>query len=134
MARIKDYDEDLSAPKLLRERERERERARDSKGGFIKKDPPPYLGAEQVLKPKEYFHFDSHGNYKGSSMNLDAIVCFVLTWFKLLVVALMMLLWPIVFIYALNDGIKGYPFKKYAIPYIFILVVWFIIFLYGLVS
>lgn len=31
-------------------------------------------------------------------------------------------------------GIEGYPFKKYAIPYIFILVVWFIIFLYGLVS
>lgn len=43
MARIKDYDEDLSAPKLLRER------ARDSKGRFIKKDLPPYLGAEQVL-------------------------------------------------------------------------------------
>jgi len=42
MARIKDYDEDLSAPKLLRER------ARDSKGRFIKKDLPPYLGSEQV--------------------------------------------------------------------------------------
>lgn len=33
MARIKDYDEDLSAPKLLRER------ARDNKGRFIKKGP-----------------------------------------------------------------------------------------------
>ena len=131
MARIKDYDEDLSAPKLLRER------ARDSKGRFIKKDLPPYLGSEQVLKlkPKTYYHFDSHGNYKGSSMNFDALVCLGFTGFKLLGVALMMLLWPIVFIYvALNDGIEGYPFKKYAIPYIFILVVWFIIFLYGLVS
>ena len=58
MTRIKDYDEDLSAPKLLRER------ARDSKGRFIKKDLPPYLGAEQVLKPKNYYHFDSHGNYE----------------------------------------------------------------------
>ena len=67
-------------------------------------------------------------------MNFDAIVCLGFTWFKLLVVALMMLLWPIVFIYALNDGIERYPFKKYAIPYIFILVVWFIVFLYGLVS
>ena len=121
MARIKDYDEDLSAPKLLRER------ARDSKGRFIKKDLPPYLGSEQVLKPKNYYHFDSHGNF-------DALVCLGFTWFKLLGVALMMLLWPIVFIYALNDGIEGYPFKKYAIPYIFILVAWFIIFLYGLVS
>lgn len=129
MARIKDYDEDLSAPKLLRERARER--ARDSKGRFIKKDLPPYLGAEQVLKPKNYYHFDSHGNYKGSSMNFDALVCLGFTWFKLLVVVLMMLLWPIVFLYALNDGIE---FKKYAIPYIFILVAWFIIFLYGLVS
>lgn len=64
MARIKDYDEDLSAPKLLKER------ARDSKGRFLKKDLPPYLGSEQVLKPKNYYHFDSHGNYKGSSMNL----------------------------------------------------------------
>ena len=128
MARIKDYDEDLSAPKLLRER------ARDNKGGFIKKDPPPYPGPEQVLKPKEYYHFDSHGNYKGSSMNSDAIVCLVFTGFKLLGVALMILLWPIVFIYALHDGIKGYPFKKYAIPYIFILVAWFMIFLYVLVS
>ena len=128
MARIKDYDEDLSAPKLLRER------ARDSKGRFIKKDLPPYLGSEQVLKPKNYYHFDSHGNYKGSSMNFDALVCLGFTWFKLLGVALMMLLWPIVFIYALHDGIEGYPFKKYAIPHIFILVVWFIIFLYGLVS
>lgn len=127
MARIKDYDEDLSAPKLLRER------ARDNKGRFIKKDLPPYLGSEQVLKPKTYYHFDSHGNYKGSSMNFDALVCLGFTGFKLLGVALMILLWPIVFIYALNDGIKGYPFKKYAIPYIFILVVWFIIFLYGLV-
>lgn len=27
-----------------------------------------------------------------------------------------------IYIYALNDGIEGYPFKKYAIPYIFILV------------
>lgn len=53
---------------------------------------------------------------------------------RLLGVALMILLWPIVFIYALNDGIEGYPFKKYAIPYIFILVAWFIIFLYELVS
>lgn len=43
MARIKDYDEDLSAPKLLKER------ARDSKGRFLKKDLPPYLGSEQVL-------------------------------------------------------------------------------------
>lgn len=128
MTRIKDYDEDLSAPKLLRER------ARDSKGRFIKKDLPPYLGAEQVLKPKNYYHFDSQGNYKGSSMNFDAMVCLGFTWFKLLGVALMMLLWPIVFIYALNDGIERYSFKKYAIPYIFILVVWFIIFLYGLVS
>ena len=128
MARIKDYDEDLSAPKLLRER------ARDSKGRFIKKDLPPYLGAEQVLQPKNYYHFDSHGNYKGSSMNFDAMVLLGFTWFKLLGVALMMLLWPIVFIYALNDGIERYPFKKYAIPYIFILVVWFIVFLYGLVS
>lgn len=127
MARIKDYDEDLSAPKLLRER------ARDSKGRF-KKDLPPYIGFEQVLKPKTYYHFDSHGNYKGSSMNFDALVCFGFDCFKLLGVALMMLLWPIVFIYALNDGIEGYPFKKYAIPYIFILVAWFIIFLYGLVS
>lgn len=67
-------------------------------------------------------------------MNFDALVCLGFTWFKLLGVALMMLLWPIVFIYALNDGIEGYPFKKYAIPYIFILVAWFIIFLYGLVS
>ena len=104
MARIKDYDEDLSAPKLLRER------ARDSKGRFIKKDLPPYLGAEQVLKPKNYYHFDSHGNYKGSSMNFDDLVCLGIT------------------------GLEGYPFKKYAIPYIFILVAWFIIFLYGLVS
>ena len=56
MPKIKDYDEDLSAPKLLRER------ARDSKGRFIKKDLPPYLGSEQVLKPKNYYHFDSHGN------------------------------------------------------------------------
>ena len=56
MARIKDYDEDLSAPKLLRER------ARDNKGRFIKKDLPPYLGAELVLNPKNYYHFDSHGN------------------------------------------------------------------------
>lgn len=129
MARIKDYDEDLSAPKLLRER------ARDNKGRFIKKDLPPYLGAEQVLKPKNYYHFDGHGNYKGSSMNFDALVCLGFTWFKLLGVALMMLLWPIVFIYAaLHDGIEGYSFKKYAIPYIFILVAWFIIFLYGLVS
>lgn len=65
----------------------------------------------------------------------DALVCLGFTWFKLLGVALMILLWPIVFIYAaLNDGIEGYPFKKYAIPYIFILVAWFIIFLYGLVS
>lgn len=39
-----------------------------------------------------------------------------------------------IYIYALNDGIEGYPFKKYAIPYIFILVAWFIIFLYELVS
>lgn len=129
MARIKDYDEDLSAPKLLRER------ARDNKGRFIKKDLPPYLGAEQVLKPKNYYHFDGHGNYKGSSMNFDALVCLGFTWFKLLGGALMILLWPIVFIYAaLYDGIEGYPFKKYAIPYIFILVAWFIIFLYGLVS
>lgn len=128
MPKIKDYDEDLSAPKLLRER------ARDSKGRFIKKDLPPYLGSEQVLKPKNYYHFDSHGNYNGSSMNFDALVCIGFTWFKLLGVALMMLLWPIVFIYALHDGIEGYPFKKYAIPYIFILVAWFIIFLYGLVS
>lgn len=128
MARIKDYDEDLSAPKLLRER------ARDSKGRFIKKDLPPYLGSEQVLKPRIYYHFDSHGNYKGSSMNFDALVCLGFTGFKLLGVALMILLWPIVFIYALHDGIEGYPFKKYAIPYIFILVAWFIIFLYGLVS
>lgn len=128
MARIKDYDEDLSAPKLLRER------ARDNKGRFIKKDLPPYLGFEQVLKPKNYYHFDSHGKYKGSSMNFDALVCLGFTGFKLLGVALMMLLWPIVFIYALHDGIEGYPFKKYAIPYIFILVAWFIIFLYGLVS
>lgn len=128
MARIKDYDEDLSAPKLLRER------ARDSKGGFIKKDLPPYLGAEQVLKPKNYYHFDSHGNYKGSSMNFDAMSLLGLGYFNLLGAALMILLWPIVFIYALNDGIEGYPFKKYAIPYTFILGVWFIIFLYGLVS
>ena len=41
MPKIKDYDEDLSAPKLLRER------ARDSKGRFIKKDLPPYLGSEK---------------------------------------------------------------------------------------
>lgn len=128
MARIKDYDEDLSAPKLLRER------ARDSKGRFIKKDLPCYPGFEQVLKPRTYYHFDSHGNYKGSSMNFDSLVCLGFTGLKLLGVALMMLLWPIVFIYALHDGIKGYPFKKYAIPYIFILVAWFIIFLYGLVS
>ena len=128
MPKIKDYDEDLSAPKLLRER------ARDSKGRFIKKDLPPYLGSEQVLKPKNYYHFDSYGNYKGSSMNFDALVCLGFTWFKLLGVVLMMLLWPIVFIYALHDGIEGYPFKKNAIPYIFILVAWFIIFLYGLVS
>lgn len=39
-----------------------------------------------------------------------------------------------IYIYALNDGIERYPFKKYAIPYIFILVAWFIIFLYELVS
>lgn len=109
MARIKDYDEDLSAPKLLRER------ARDSKGRFIKKDLPPYLGAEQVLKPKNYYHFDSHGNYKGSSMNFDALVCLGFTWFKL-GVALMMLLWPIVFIY---NPLYLYPSG---------------IFLYGLVS
>lgn len=132
MARIKDYDEDLSAPKLLRERER----ARDNKSRSIKKDLPLYLGLEQVLKlkPKNYYHFDSHGNYKGSSMNFDALVCFGFSLVKLLGATLVILLWPIAFIYALNDGIKGYPFKKYAIPYIFILVAWFIIFLYGLVS
>ena len=72
MARIKDYDEDLTAPGILRKPQKPRER--DSRGRFIKKDLPPYLGAEQVLKPKNYYHFDSHGNYKGSSMNGDALV------------------------------------------------------------
>lgn len=134
MPKIKDYDEDLSAPKILRRRDNKGRFIKKDLPPYLKKDLPPYLGPEQVLKPKTYYHFDSHGNYKGSSMNFDALVSLGFDWIKLLEVALMMLLWPIVFIYALNDGIKGYPFKKYAIPYIFILVVWFIIFLYGLVS
>ena len=73
MPKIKDYDEDLSAPKILRRR--------DSKGRFIKKDLPPCLGFLHYDKPKNYYHFDSHGNYKGSSMNFDALVCLGFTPF-----------------------------------------------------
>lgn len=119
MAKIKDYDEDLSAPKILRRR--------DSKGRFIKKDLPPYIGPEQVLKPKNYYHFDSHGKYAGSSMNGDAIVCLGSTLVNLILIGLVFIVYPIVFIFAILDQIEEYPFKKYAIPYIFILVAWFII-------
>lgn len=114
MARIKDYDEDLSAPKILRRR--------DSKGRFTKDLP-----TEPVLKPKYYYHFDSKGKYAGSSMNGDAMVCLGSFLVNLILIGLAFIVYPVVFIFAILDQIEEYPFKKYAIPYTFILVAWVIV-------
>lgn len=120
------YNPGLESPKIRVPRKR------DSKGRFIKNDSflesQANLMLSNNLHPKTYVHFNMKGKPTGYSQNMDSLILGLPVVFYILMAPIFLILYPIIFFtYIINDKVEGYPYKKYRIPWVFLLVVWFII-------